>query len=249
MRRPIPILPTAWPPGYRPPRAVTTAEARALDRDAVEGFGLDSRLLMAHAAQGLAAVAALLAGPSDRIVVLCGPGNNGGDGYGAARFLAAWGRRPKVLRLAPAAPAGKDAAAEAALAARCLEVVDAWARPSAVPEALVGADLVIDAIFGTGSARVEGPYRGWIEAVNAADAIRLAADLPSGLDGDGRAAPAVAVRADVTATMGAPKRGLVAPSPGASFAGRVVVLDIGLPAPLLEPLLEEPGERPTAVSG
>jgi NAD(P)H-hydrate epimerase len=210
---------------------VSIAVARSWDDEASRRHGIPSLVLMEHAAAGVAAVAALLAPPADRVVVLCGPGNNGGDGYGAARFLRSWGRRPRVLRLAPRPPARGDAAAEAALLAGPPPVEDAWAEPDLVPSALSSADLVVDAIFGTGAARVDGPFPGWIEAVNRADALRLAVDVPSGLDADTGEA-GVVVRADVTATMAAPKRGLVAPSPGALLAGRVVEIDIGLPADL-----------------
>jgi hydroxyethylthiazole kinase-like uncharacterized protein yjeF len=184
---------------------------------------------MEHAAQGVAALAALLLEPGEGVLALCGPGNNGGDGYGAARFLAAWGVPVRVLRCAPAPPARGDAAVEAALAARAAgAVASAWERPEAVADALAERPaLVLDALFGVGLARPLGaPYAGWIEALNAAPTLRLAVDVPSGLDADTGEERPVAVRAQVTATLGAPKRGLLA-APRA--AGRVVVVDIGLP--------------------
>jgi NAD(P)H-hydrate epimerase len=217
---------------------VSTTVARSLDEAATARHGVPSIVLMEHAAAGVAALSALLAAPADRIVVLCGPGNNGGDGYAAARLLRSWGRSPRVLRLAPRAPERGDAATEAAaLGAHAVE--DAWSDPSRVTAALADADLVVDAVFGTGRARLEGPYPAWIEATNRADALRLAVDVPSGLDADTGAAPGPVVRADVTATMALPKTGLVPPSPGAAHVGVLVEVDIGLPAELHAPYLRD----------
>jgi NAD(P)H-hydrate epimerase len=217
---------------------VSTSAARALDEAATARYGVPSIVLMGHAAVGVAAQAALLAGPADRIVVLCGPGNNGGDGYAAARILRSWGRSPRVLRLAPRAHDRGDAALEAALLGAAA-VEDAGADPGRVAAALAECDLVVDAIFGTGRARLEGPYPACIEAVNLADALRLAVDVPSGLDADTGEAPGPVVRADVTATMALPKTGLLAPTPGAAYAGVVVEVDIGLPAELHAPYLRD----------
>jgi NAD(P)H-hydrate epimerase len=99
-----------------------------------------------------------------------------------------------------------------------------------IERAIDGAIVVVDALFGVGLSRpVDEPYPRWIALVNAARAVRVAADVPSGLDADDGAPRPVAVRAHVTAAMGFAKRGCVAPSPGAAYCGRVVEVDIGLP--------------------
>jgi NAD(P)H-hydrate epimerase len=228
-------LPSVWPPAYPRHRPLSVEEARALDRRAQE-MGIPALTLMEHAAVGVAALAEGLALPGEPVLVLCGPGNNGGDGYGCARLLAGWGRAVRVLRLAPRLPSGVEAAREAALAGALVPIEDAWRRPEVVAEALAAAPLVVDAIFGVGAVRLDGPYPAWIEAINVSRALRLAVDVPSGLDADSGLARPAAVLAHVTATMAAPKRGLVSPSPGALFAGRVVEVDIGVPATLLRPL-------------
>jgi NAD(P)H-hydrate epimerase len=98
-----------------------------------------------------------------------------------------------------------------------------------IERALEGAAVVVDALFGVGLARpLASPYVEWIERVNAADAIRVAADVPSGLSGDDGVPLPVAVRAHVTAAMGFVKRGTTTAS-GAPYAGRVVEVDVGLP--------------------
>lgn len=233
MRFPLPDLPPTWPPAYPRHAAVTADVSRALDRAAEADHGLPSLALMEHASRGVAAVAVALVPAHARVVVLCGPGNNGGDGYGAARFLASWGRTPRLLRCSRRTPPKGDAALEVRMAAAEVDPEDAWTEPALLGRALAEADLVVDALFGVGLDRdLDAPFPGWIEALNAADALRLAVDVPSGLDGDTGAPRPVAVRADVTATMGMPKRGLVAPGPGPEHAGRVVEIDIGLPGPL-----------------
>ncbi len=193
-------------------------------------------VLMEHACAGIAAIAVAMASPDHRFVVLCGPGNNGGDGYGAARLLRSWGRSVRVLRCAPHAPQGGDAGLEAGLAAGDGAIEDAWKQPGLVARATADAEVAIDALFGVGLARdLEGAFPGWIHDLNAAPLLRLAVDVPSGLDADSGLARPVAVRADVTATMAMPKTGLVAAGAGALYAGRVIEVDIGLPGPLHRP--------------
>ncbi len=230
MNRPVPPLPPTWPTPYPRHGPASADEARGLDRDA-EAAGVPSFVLMEHASLGVAALAAQMVAPGRTVVVLAGPGNNGGDGYGAARFLASWGRPVRLLRAArrPPDPAG-DAGREAALAAREVAVEDLWHRPRTLAGALASAELVVDALFGVGLARdLEAPYPEWIRAVNAANALRLAVDIPSGLDADAGQPRPVAVRAHVTATMAGPKTGILAPRAGAAYAGHVVEIDIGLP--------------------
>lgn len=227
-------LPPSWPVGYPLHRPLSTEESRALDRRAESEFGIPSLVLMEHASCGVAALAAHLAGAQGRILVLCGPGNNGGDGYGAARFLRSWDLPVEVLRAAPREPRGGDAGAEYRLAAGALPIGEAWSRPEIVGETLErGPAVVVDALFGVGLTRpLEEPFLGWIRALNEAPVLRLAVDVPSGMESDsGRPLPAC-VQAHATATMAAPKHGLRS---NAAAAGVVVEVDIGLPRALHEP--------------
>jgi hydroxyethylthiazole kinase-like uncharacterized protein yjeF len=223
---------------YPPHRPVSAAEAVAADREAI-ALGVPSIVLMEHAGRGLAALVAGLLPRGGCVAVLCGPGNNGGDGYTAARFLDGWGVPLRVVRCAAAPPSSPEAALEHALLARDARIAVAAGRGDAgvVDGALDGAAVVIDALFGVGLARdLAPPYPDWIARVNAAPALRVAADVPSGLDADdGRPRP-VAVRAHVTAAMGFRKTGLLTPE-GARHAGRVVEIDVGLPASVHRRLL------------
>ncbi|MGZ6142661.1 MAG: NAD(P)H-hydrate dehydratase [Myxococcales bacterium] len=202
-------------------RLLTAAEQRELDRLAAAG-GLSTRVLMENAGAAVArAVAAL---QPRKVVVFCGPGNNGGDGSVAARLLAGgscevytwYTRKPEQL---------KGDAAEAA---------KAWTGEQADRAVHGGPGVVmVDAVFGSGLSRApEGAEAEAIRAMNAArerGARIVAVDVPSGVDSDtGAVYPVHLARADVTVTLHAPKRGLYL-HPGADCAGRIVVEPIGIP--------------------
>lgn len=233
-------LPTAWPPEYPLHVPISTEIARSLDARASTEFALPSLVLMEHAARGIAALAARMAPPGQPIHVLCGPGNNGGDGYGAARFLGGCGFPVVAWRCAAHEPGPGDARREFELLAAQMPIHAAHAAPQTLHGALQEATgLVVDALFGVGLSRpLAAPYTPWIEALNASQALRLAVDVPSGMDADSGQPLPVCVQAHATATMAAPKRGLAA-APAA--AGHVVEVDIGLPAALHGPYRRESG--------
>jgi ADP-dependent NAD(P)H-hydrate dehydratase / NAD(P)H-hydrate epimerase len=204
---------------------------RAIDRAAIDGLGIPSAALMERAGAAVAAEAAALVGPGGRVRVLCGGGNNGGDGYVAARLLARAGRRVDVLALVPEGRLSPDAAVTRRDAAAAGVAI---ADVGGVGPLGVGAgDVLVDALLGTGLARApEGAFAEAIAAVasgRAAGARVLAVDVPSGLSADSGRPLGPCVQADRTVTFAFPKRGLVV-YPGASLAGEVVVADIGLPA-------------------
>ena len=203
-------------------RVLSVAEARALDRDAVERLGLPSLLLMETAGRGVAEAARAM---GERWVVLCGPGNNGGDGMCAARHL---GRECLVHLLAePDAERSPDAA----LQLRVLRKAGHAVVVGSLPRLAQGERRVwIDALFGTGLTRPPtGDARQWIEAFDAGAGPKLAVDIPSGLHGDTGEVLGSACRADVTVTFAARKRGLLAAA-ARPYVGRVVVVPLGLPA-------------------
>jgi NAD(P)H-hydrate epimerase len=217
-------------------RPVLAAEAmRRVDARAVSELGIPGPVLMENAGRG-AAEALLAALPERglrarglRVAVVCGRGGNGGDGLVVARRLKRAGARPEVLLAAPPAALRGDAAEKyrelrrAGLTARVVE--DA----AAAAPALRRADVVVDALLGTGARGAPEPLvAALIEAINASGRPVLALDLPSGLPADGGPPPGPAVRAWLTATFAAPKPGLVL-GPGADLAGRVVVVPIGVP--------------------
>lgn len=227
-------------------KLVTPAEMRRIDEVTIRERGVPGYTLMKRAGEAVAREAVERFGP-DRVAVLAGKGNNGGDGFVAARLLEESGVRVEVLTTFDPAEAGGDAAKALA---DLPEGVPVTRLDSA--EKLAGRledfDLVIDALLGTG---LEGAARGLvaevIAAVNRARVNVLAVDVPSGLLGGGeQPQDAPCVRAQVTVTIGLPKVSLIL-GPAARCAGIVSVADIGFPRDLLESealtvnLLTEPG--------
>ena len=191
---------------------------RAAEQAAISG-GVASASLMEKAGDAVAQVA--MQGWSRRsVTVVCGPGNNGGDGFVAARVLMDAGWPVRVLLLGDRAALKGDAKLMADLFGG---EVALFSR-----DALGDANLIIDAIFGTGLARaVEGEMRTAIEAINASPAPALAVDLPSGVNADTGAVLGVAVQAVRTVTFFAKKPGHVL-FPGRAHCGAVDVVDIGI---------------------
>ena len=217
-------------------KIVTNSEMRRLEQMAGE-LGLPAPALMENA--GRAFVDALadrwrLAGL--RAVVLCGPGNNGGDGLVAARHLADHGAKVSVFQVGR--PPSNDAKimllVERRVPIRRLEEgiapLSAW---------LETADLVVDALLGTGRRRpIVGLMAEVLAMVGASRrrGLKIAAmDLPSGLAADTGEIDPATLPTDVTITLGAPKRGLFLP-PGGALVGEIVVVDIGIPSSLTDPL-------------
>jgi hydroxyethylthiazole kinase-like uncharacterized protein yjeF len=196
---------------------------RATDRWAIETKGIPSLDLMERAGEGLARVIAEHV-PAGRIVVVCGKGNNGGDGLVAARLLREAGREVEVLALwDKPSSLSEDAAAQLAR----------LPEPAPVPydaARLAGAGGIVDALLGTGSTGApKAPMAGVIEDMNTARAKVIAADVPSGVDASTGEVAGAAVRAAATATFHAAKPGLWI-APGKTHAGAVTVVDIGIPA-------------------
>ncbi len=214
---------------------------RALDRHTIETLGVPGALLMESAGRAVAE-AALSTGRCARgVVVVCGTGNNGGDGLVAARHLVLAGMPVRVVLAGDPARCSADAAPNLARL-RALGLDPETVREGApVVEGSPGG-VVIDAVFGTGFSRApEGAARAAIEAIAAwaGEATIVAVDLPSGVDADTGQPHGVAVTADLTVTCGLPKLGL-ALEPGRSLAGRVLVARIGIAD-------EAPGVRREAV--
>ena len=211
----------------------TAAEMRALDARAIGALGIPGPRLMEQAGRGAAEVIAREWAPirGKRVVILCGKGNNGGDGFVVARHLKAKGARVRALLVGSRVEVGGDAAQALARWRGRIDEVRGDGR--AVSTALDGADVIVDALLGTGLAGpVHGPVADVIDRINvAAGRSRravVALDLPSGLGSDGGALLGSCVRATLTVTFAGYKRSLLL-YPAAEQAGRVVVVPIGIP--------------------
>ena len=223
-------------------KIVTTAQMRELDRQAIAS-GVPGLSLMERAGEGVANfIESLLPFHSDegqaakrRIAFLCGRGNNGGDGFVAARLLRQRRRDLDLSVYLAASPAEVRGDAKANLKRLQKAGCQVVHLPAVSKDWLAGeGTLIVDALLGTGvSGEVSGSLGELIDAINSAGRPVLSVDIPSGLDADSGRPCGRAVRATWTLTMGLPKIGLLL-SPGLDYAGRVEVIDIGLPGNLVE---------------
>ena len=201
-------------------------QQRALDAWAIETLGIPGLDLMERAGAAVADACIALV-PEGELAVVCGGGNNGGDGFVVARHLLEQGRRVRVLLLAPDTAYTGDAKTN-------LERVPTEQVHLFTPELLEGVSGVIDAMLGTGfSGEPREPISGAISAINAAREADpaltvIACDVPSGVDASSGEVVGEAVWADRTITFHAAKPGLMI-APGKRHAGRVTVIDIGIP--------------------
>jgi NAD(P)H-hydrate epimerase len=221
------------------PPSLARAEARAFDRHAIEGLGLPGAVLMENAGRSAAEEALRLIAERGsrpgRAAVLCGGGNNGGDGWVVLRHLALAGVRATAWTTVDPERLKGDAALHYRVA-RALELPIERLESAADSERARAqwnqCDVIVDALLGTGfEGEVRPPLDAVIAAANSARAAaRLAVDLPSGLDCDSGQPARATFRADVTVTFVARKRGFDAPE-AAPWIGRVVVASIGVPYP------------------
>jgi NAD(P)H-hydrate epimerase len=197
-------------------------ELRAVDAWAIEQQGIPGVELMERAGEGLARLVTDVA-PGGPVAVVCGGGNNGGDGYVVARLLRAQGREVRVLTTVDPDRLKGDARVN-------LERLPGDPPQPFAAAALDGAAVIVDAVLGTGfSGAPRDDVAAAIAAMNAAGAPVVAADVPSGVDASTGVVAAEAVYAVATATFHAPMPGLWI-HPAKAHAGEVVVVDIGVPA-------------------
>ncbi|MDI3480966.1 MAG: ADP-dependent NAD(P)H-hydrate dehydratase / NAD(P)H-hydrate epimerase [Tepidanaerobacteraceae bacterium] len=223
-------------------KVVSPEVMREMDRKAMEDMGVPGAVLMENAGREVAiavkricermAAEKRIFKHEAKIAIFCGKGNNGGDGFVAARHLANMGFKPEVFLVAAAEEIKGDAAANYRIILNMnipvhpvrdekhLEIARILAKSSAA---------VVDAIFGTGlKGEVQGVSRKVIELINELEVPVVSVDIPSGISGRTGKVLGAAVKAEETVTMALPKLGLVI-YPGAAYAGRISVADIGMP--------------------
>ncbi len=205
------------------PELLKVAQMSEADRLAVKS-GVPSLSLMEAAGRHVAAEVSKQA-PSGDVAILCGPGNNGGDGYAAARLLKNEGRTVWVESYGDPARLKGDA----------LEMYRRWSGETRAITAVRNAEIVVDALFGAGLSRpLDDDLKEVVESLNASGANVIAVDVPSGLSGDfGAPMGALCVRARATVTFFRKKPGHLL-MPGRHFCGETHVVDIGIPEEVLE---------------
>jgi NAD(P)H-hydrate epimerase len=222
---------------------LTRDEVRELDRRAIEGFGVPGVVLMENAGRGCAELLMRLNPDRRRVVILCGPGNNGGDGFVIARHLDNAGWPVDVQLFAKNDGLTGDAAVNFEIVFNSdIQFTQTDPRYFGHPDSydqflrlnFNPAAWVVDALFGTGLSRPLGPPFDELAAlVNASGKPVLAVDIPSGLDCDTGEPLGACVKATHTATFVAPKRGFLNPASKA-WTGEVHTIDIGAPRVLVD---------------
>lgn len=221
-------------------KLVTAAQMREMDRKTIEEYGLPGVVLMENAGRAVADAAwDMLPDDGGRVLILAGKGNNGGDGFVAARHLSGRGVEVAVLLLCKASELQGDAAVNCNYAQKIGLTVAEEPDDETLVGAIELADVIVDAILGTGlSGDVHGRPREVIEMLEYAVAPIVAVDTPSGLDSDTGDILGAAVEAHVTVTFALAKTGLVQ-YPGKAHVGELRVVDIGIPPAILDdPVIE-----------
>jgi NAD(P)H-hydrate epimerase len=215
---------------------LTREQMRELDRRAIEEFGVPGVVLMENAGRGMAELLRAL-GINGLVIICCGKGNNGGDGFVIARHLDNAGVWVRVLLFGDPAQLSGDAAINYRIIAASgipLEVFDGpGLDEESLKRQLADADWIVDALFGSGlRGTIQPPFDRIIAAINATTSRIFAVDIPSGLDSDTGQPLGISIRAHYTASVAAMKKGFLVPS-AAAWTGQVHMIDMGAPCALL----------------
>jgi len=212
-------------------RVLTAAQAKALDKKANEEFGISTLLLMENAGRSVSEEALkILRSRRGKTAIFCGTGNNGGDGFCAARHLLAAGIKPDIYLAAKSGDVKNEAKANLGILLRLRQKITEVSPDNLflIKEKIGKYGLIIDALLGVGlKGRIRYVYQELINIINASKAYVLSVDIPSGLDATSGRVPGVCVKADKTVTFVAKKRGMVS-RPGKIYCGEILVRGIGV---------------------
>lgn len=221
-------------------KSLTRQAVRAVDQRAIAEYGLPGLVLMENAGRSAAEWLAGQPGVSGGVAIICGKGNNAGDGFVIARHLENRGFPVQVLLASPP----ENLTGDAGVFHQVLIRAGTPVRPFSPAGLLaIGAEWIVDALLGTG---LTGPVRDdlaeVINSINDSGRRVFAVDLPSGLDCDTGLPTGPCIRADHTGTFVARKRGFDNPA-SQTWTGTVHVLDIGVPCRLLDELIDQSPEQ------
>ncbi|WP_054741802.1 NAD(P)H-hydrate epimerase [Cellulosilyticum ruminicola] len=217
-------------------KLMTPTQMRKIDELAVARYKIPSLLLMEQASYQVFKEIEAMDSKLEEVVIVCGPGNNGGDGLSLARQLMVWSKRKvTVMMLTKVDKLAADGRIYYEIAesmqANLVHITNENIEVS--KKYLEKGDIIVDAIFGTGLSRtVEGLFAEIITTINEEEAVKICVDIPSGIDGLTGKVQGIAVRGDVTITFAALKRGLVL-YPAIDYIGQLKVVPIGIPQELI----------------
>jgi len=217
---------------WEQPMAVSTLtvkEIRALEQLAIKKYRVSSLALMENAGAQVAREAIKILGKKKEVLIVCGTGNNGGDGFVAARHLVNQGIKVKIWIIGQPAQLKNDAKINYLILKKLgYPIISVAAGPRDIRH----ADVVIDAIFGVGLNRdIEGIFHEAIDFINKNAKKILSVDIPSGLDGTTGKIQGICIKADKTVTFSFPKKGFFI-NDGPRMIGKLIVVDIGIPKKL-----------------
>ncbi|MEG0014391.1 MAG: NAD(P)H-hydrate dehydratase [Cellulosilyticaceae bacterium] len=216
-------------------KLTTKAQINAIDQEAIQDYKIPSILLMEHAAYSVFRYIDKQYETRQSITILCGPGNNGGDGLALARQLVIGAKhKVKVILLAIPQKLSLDGQTYYEMCKQMnVNIKEGYAFLK-IQRALEGADIIVDALFGTGLTRpITGQYYNVIEWINSQDKTVISIDMPSGISADTGQVLGIAIKASVTISFALPKLGLYL-YPGIDYVGRIMIKDIGVPKTILE---------------
>ena len=222
-------------------KMATVSQIQRLDKLAIKRYGVPSLVLMENAGRAVAEEVrkSLRGKKKPRVCVVCGLGNNGGDGFVVARHLMNAGIPAKVFLVGKARQLKPDAAVNCRILKRmkCPVIECRGTKFCASTGSITQADVVVDAIFGVGLDReIVEPFRSVIETINREAEYVVAVDIPSGLDGTTGAIYGVCVKADKTVTFSLSKKGFFR-NHGPRQIGKIIVVDIGIPAQVIKKVM------------
>jgi len=212
-------------------KLLTAKEAKDIDRRAKEIFGISTLVLMENAARGVAEEAIKVLRGEKNVAVFCGKGNNGGDGFAAARHLLTRGVNLSIFLAGRVQEVENEARINLDILSRLKQKIIEVEEENLhlVKNKIPQYALIIDALLGVGlQGEVKGILRDLIGIINISDAYILSVDIPSGLDATKGRVLGCCVKADKTVTFVAKKRGMVI-GDGPKYCGRIVVKDLGIP--------------------
>lgn len=220
--------------------ALSRSQVRQIDKTAIETYGVPGIVLMENAGRGAAEIIAEYA-PPGQVTILCGSGNNGGDGYVVARHLQLAGRDVQIVSVVQIDDLKGDAKTNALVAKRSSIPIRTVREKHEFDSVLSDAATIVDGLLGTGArGALRGPIAHAVEAANAVNAVRFALDIPTGIDCDTGETSGLAFQADHTLSFVAPKIGFEF-ADATRFIGTVHVIGIGAPKHLLDQcLLQKP---------
>lgn len=217
-------------------KIVTAQQMKNIDRRAITDIGIPGPVLMENAAAAvMTEMEAFFQGLARaRVAIICGKGNNGGDGFALARRLRIRGVPVRVALLAPFNSIANEAKVHLSILRKMDVEIAQHASNQTLGDMISWSDIIVDALLGVGlSSPLKGAYAKAIDMINSSGRSVVAVDVPTGIDADTGQVLGTAVRADLTVTMALLKRGLVL-YPGAGHAGAVRVADIGIPAEVVD---------------